>query len=72
MEFWNVTPCSLIDKYHRFGGTCCLPLQRKRMKNTLNMEASFPSETLVPIDQTTWNHTPEDRNLNHIIWETYI
>jgi hypothetical protein len=25
--FWDVTPCSLVDRYQSFGGTCCLSLQ---------------------------------------------
>jgi hypothetical protein len=24
---WNVTICNLMDRYKRFGGTCCLFLQ---------------------------------------------
>jgi len=24
--FWHVTPCSLADRYHTFGATCCLRL----------------------------------------------
>jgi hypothetical protein len=25
--FWNVTPCSLLEMYRRFGGTFCLCYQ---------------------------------------------
>jgi hypothetical protein len=28
--FWDVTPFSLVDRYHRFEGTCCLCIQGKR------------------------------------------
>lgn len=28
--FWDVTPYSLVDRYHRFEGTCCLCIQGKR------------------------------------------
>jgi hypothetical protein len=27
MFFWVVTPCGLVARYQRFGGTCCLHLQ---------------------------------------------
>jgi hypothetical protein len=27
MVYWYTTPCSLIDRYQRFGGICCLHLQ---------------------------------------------
>jgi hypothetical protein len=27
LVFWAVTPCGLLDKYQRFGETCCLHLQ---------------------------------------------
>jgi hypothetical protein len=25
--FWDVTPCTLVNRYQRFGGICCLHLQ---------------------------------------------
>jgi hypothetical protein len=27
--FWDVMPCSLVDKYERFGGICCLPFSSR-------------------------------------------
>jgi hypothetical protein len=27
LVFWVVTPCVLVGRYQRFGGTCCLHLQ---------------------------------------------
>jgi hypothetical protein len=32
--WWDVTPYSLIDCYHQFGGTCCLHLQRRAFSLT--------------------------------------
>jgi hypothetical protein len=31
VTFWDVTSCSLIDGYQRFGRTCCLQLQDKKV-----------------------------------------
>lgn len=28
---WNATPCSLSENYQRFGGTCCVNLQHRRV-----------------------------------------
>jgi hypothetical protein len=30
--YWDVTPCSLADRYQRFGGTSCLHLRRGRRR----------------------------------------
>jgi hypothetical protein len=35
--FWNVMPCSLIDRHQQFGRTCCL--------SAVKMEVPDPSET---------------------------
>jgi hypothetical protein len=29
--FWDVTPCSLVDRYQHIGGTCCLHLHVRRV-----------------------------------------
>ena len=26
-DFWNFTPCQLVNSYQHFGGDCCLHLQ---------------------------------------------
>lgn len=31
MNVWDVSSCRLVDRYQRFGETCCLNLQNKRM-----------------------------------------
>jgi hypothetical protein len=46
--FWVVTPCSLVEVYQRFRGTCYLRHQGDGM-----MEAASTSETLVNFYQTT-------------------
>jgi hypothetical protein len=38
---WNVKPFSLIDRYQRFGGTCCLFI------STMQVERASVSENLV-------------------------
>jgi len=45
--FWVLTPCSVVLGYQRFGGPCCLHLQRT-------------SETLVSYHNIIWRHNPED------------
>jgi hypothetical protein len=69
--FWVSTPCSQIIIYRRFGGTSCLHLQSKPMKQlgsskqctayslTLKREAVCSSETLMKFYQRTWRHITE-------------
>jgi hypothetical protein len=54
--FWTVTPCSLVDMYGCFRGTCCLHLQGRG-------DTSGSSEVLVPMYQTTQSQIPENCNL---------
>lgn len=44
-----MTPCSLLNRYQRFGGTCCLYIQSRRLtdSSTLKIVAAGASETLV-------------------------
>jgi hypothetical protein len=46
-------PFSLVERYQRFGGTCCLQI--------------LCPETLVFINQITRRHMPEDPNLNLLL-----
>jgi hypothetical protein len=48
--FWDVTPCSLVDRYHHFGGS-------------LKEEVVGTFKISVPICQTTRCHIAEDGNL---------
>jgi hypothetical protein len=32
---WNVMPFGVVDKYQRFGGTCCLHLQGRKVRQEL-------------------------------------
>jgi hypothetical protein len=48
---WDVTTCSLVNRYQRLGGTYCTCLQG-RMAPTLKMEAERFSEMSVTIYQT--------------------
>jgi hypothetical protein len=67
--FWVVAPCSLVEVYERFGGTCCLHHQG----DALMMEAARTSETLVNFYQTTRCYNPEDSNLEFIVFmERYL
>jgi hypothetical protein len=34
--FWNVKPCSPVEVYRRFGGTCCFHLQGIRISHVSN------------------------------------
>jgi hypothetical protein len=54
---WVVAPCSLVEVYQRFRGTCCLHHQSDEM------EAARTSETLVNFYHTTRRYNPEDSHL---------
>jgi len=52
--FWNMEPCSLIDRYQCFRDMFCLNFQYVRSRrSTMKMEAICSSETAVPDYQTT-------------------
>jgi hypothetical protein len=73
--FWDITPCSPLKVNRRFGGTCRIHLQGRRINqarnqhescslaysSTLKMEATCFSETSVDFQQTTRHYIPEDR-----------
>jgi hypothetical protein len=61
--FWVVAPCSLVEVYQRFRGTCCLHHQGASII-ALMMEAACTSETLVNFYQTTRRYNPEDSHLH--------
>jgi hypothetical protein len=58
--FWDVTLCSLVDRYQCFKGICCLHLH----SSTLKVEKACSSKMLVHIYQTIWDNVPEDSNLH--------
>jgi hypothetical protein len=48
--FWNVTHCSLVSYYQRFGGTCCLHVLVKDVRQNVGTSltgysASQPRDT---------------------------
>jgi hypothetical protein len=60
--FWVVMPCSLVEVYRRFRGTCCLHRQGNKII-ALMMEAANISETSVNFYQNTRHNNPEDSHL---------
>lgn len=73
LNTWIVITCSLVDKHYGLMG--CVNVQFGRQvltlqKNllppspTLKTEATGTSKTLVHIYQATWQHIPQDFNLN--------
>jgi hypothetical protein len=52
MIFWDVTPCSLVDRYQNFEGEL----------SYLKMEAAGSSETLMLVYQTERSPFSQDRN----------
>jgi hypothetical protein len=75
--FWDITPYSLKKVNRRFGRTCRLHLQSRRIsqarnqresrwqaERTLKMEAACSSETSVDFQQTPRRYIPKDRNLH--------
>jgi hypothetical protein len=78
--FWDITLCNPLKVKRRFGGTCRLHLQGRRISQALHqrdaggkqrcydtteMEATCSSETVVDFQRTTWCYIPEDRNLHN-------
>jgi hypothetical protein len=53
LVFRTLTPCRLVGRYQRFGGTYCLHLQGWRI---------FFYETMVSVHESTWGHDPEEQN----------
>jgi hypothetical protein len=53
MVFWDVTPCSLVDRYQYSGGTYLCHLCDT---SNLKMEAAYSSKTVTYVDV----HCPED------------
>jgi hypothetical protein len=51
INFFDVTMCSLVNRYQRFEGPSCL----NRQTFTLKREAEICSETLTPTYQTVIN-----------------
>jgi hypothetical protein len=60
--FWVVAPCSMVEVYRRFRGSCCLHHQGDDV-SYLMMEAASTSETSVNFYQTTRRNNPEDSHL---------
>jgi hypothetical protein len=68
----------MLKVNRRFGGTCLLHLQGRKISHTRNqnkavtfstrkMEATFPPESLVPFQQITWRYIAQDSTLhNHL------
>jgi hypothetical protein len=50
--FWDITPCSPLKANRRFGGTCRLHLQGRRISRSRNQRES------------RWQACPEDRNFH--------
>jgi hypothetical protein len=63
--FWDMTPCSLIDMYQSFGGTCCLDAQGTRVSYILNNGAAGSRRTLPPIYQAILHQIPENHDINN-------
>jgi hypothetical protein len=62
--FCVVAPCSLVEVYQRFRGSCCL-----------HHQGNDSSETLVNFYQTTRRYNPEDSHLstiNSLVKETQV
>jgi hypothetical protein len=71
--FWVVTPCGLVGRHHRFGGTYCHHLQAWRQYEevlagsiirVIMMEAASTSETSVNFYRTIRRNIPKDNRLH--------
>jgi hypothetical protein len=65
-----MVPCSPVDGYQHFGGTCYLCLQHRNI-SALKMEAVC-SEMLVPTYQTTQYYKPEDYSMDDYCIESSL
>jgi hypothetical protein len=66
--FWDITQCNPLKVNRRFGGTCRLSLQVRRMSQSSSVKASgkqISSETSVDFQRTTWRYVPEDITLHN-------
>jgi hypothetical protein len=69
---YRLTPCDLVDGYYHFWWAYCSNLQAIR-------DIVPSSEALVPIDQKTRRHNPEDQKVNfacsgqtEVCWELLL
>jgi hypothetical protein len=78
---WDIKPCSSLKLSRRFGGTCRLHLQGRRISqarnqhkaggfllvysSTLKRKATCSSETSVDFQRTTQHYIPEDINFHN-------
>jgi hypothetical protein len=73
--FWHMTPCSRLKVYRRFGGTCRLYLQGRRINQARNQR-----ESKWRAEKTTRRYNPEDMTSimplkilkNLFIWTMYV
>jgi hypothetical protein len=61
---YDVTQCTLVNRYQYFEGTCCLYIQDTIPYITTIKESGNSSEMLVPIYQTTRRYNSEDSICN--------
>jgi hypothetical protein len=54
--FWVVAPCSLVEVYQHFRGTCCFQHQGDEVASTCEM--------LVNFHQNTWHYNSEDSHFH--------
>jgi hypothetical protein len=75
--FWDITPCSALKVNRRFGGTCRLHFQGRRIgrvrnqrgskwqASTLKMGLICPTETSADFQRTTRRYIPGDNTLHN-------
>jgi hypothetical protein len=73
--FWDITPCRLLKVNGRFGGTCRLHLQGRRISKarnqretgctTLKLESTCSFEMSVDFQRAARLYIPEDRTLQY-------
>jgi hypothetical protein len=59
--FWDITPCNPLKVNRRFGGTCRLHLQGRRISQARNQsESRWQARSYIPEDRTLHNHRCEN------------
>jgi hypothetical protein len=58
--FWDITPCSSWKVNRRFGGTCRLHLQGRKISTASSVDFERNTRRYIPEDKTFRNHHSEN------------
>jgi hypothetical protein len=66
--FWDVTPYSLVERYHRLEEPCIsiFTVEESSGTSTFKKETIYSPETMVPSSQNKWLHVSEQSNIEFL------